>query len=211
MSIKALEQAIRAQSDARICDIAAHAEEQAQQVIAQAEAEARDIRLAACREVTSPAAAERARLLNRAHRETLRLIGEAQTRLLNRIMTAAQEQLRSAREEPTYPQVLKTLVLEALERFKESAGADELMYLAADPRDEELLADLLVSSGIAVPVRLSLSCWGGVIILSDDGRVKISNTLESRLERAESYLRSQLMAQIAVKADSDKRVLEAAG
>ena len=55
---------------------------------------------------------------------------------------------------------------------------------------ENILADLKLD----LSVDYQLDCWGGVIAKSEDGRVVVINTFESRLEHATAYLRSHLAA-----------------
>jgi vacuolar-type H+-ATPase subunit E/Vma4 len=52
----------------------------------------------------------------------------------------------------------------------------------------------LTDLGLTLPINYNLDCWGGLIAQSEDGRVVVINTLETRLERAIPYLRRYLAA-----------------
>jgi vacuolar-type H+-ATPase subunit E/Vma4 len=85
---------------------------------------------------------------------------------------------------------LHTLTKEALTELA-SGGAGKAQLLA-DLRDRELLQNILDDLRLDLPVSYELNCWGGLIAKSEDGRVVVINTFESRLERATAFLRSHL-------------------
>jgi vacuolar-type H+-ATPase subunit E/Vma4 len=88
--------------------------------------------------------------------------------------------------------VLGTLAEEALTELA-SGGAGNARLLA-DPRDRSLLKSILDDLKLDLPVNYELNCWGGLIAKSEDGRVVVINTFESRLERATAFLRRHLAA-----------------
>jgi vacuolar-type H+-ATPase subunit E/Vma4 len=60
--------------------------------------------------------------------------------------------------------------------------------------DEPQICLILNDLGVHLQVVTSLHGWGGVVLTSGDERVVVDNTLESRLERATSFLRQDLLA-----------------
>jgi vacuolar-type H+-ATPase subunit E/Vma4 len=57
-----------------------------------------------------------------------------------------------------------------------------------------LLEGLLLDLWLELPISYELNCWGGLIVKSEDGRVVVINSLETRLERAIPFLGHYLSA-----------------
>jgi V/A-type H+-transporting ATPase subunit E len=98
------------------------------------------------------------------------------------------------RSEKSYHAVLHQLLTEALAEIAASSDDGGHVCLEADPLDQDTLSAILAEMGLDLAVQYSLSTWGGVVARSDDGRIVVINTLETRLERALPYLRHNLAA-----------------
>jgi vacuolar-type H+-ATPase subunit E/Vma4 len=90
---------------------------------------------------------------------------------------------------------------EALEEVKASLDSSGPIHLEVDPRDQVLMAGFILNLDLALTVSYDLECWGGLVAKSEDGRVVLINTLESRLERAAPYLRHVLAALFEAELD----------
>jgi len=188
--------------------IVGDAMEEADQMLADAQAKAEDIRAQA----QAQANARRDEILQRAQQEaeTLRSHAaaaaqlEAQTlrlkrreQLLERVFAEARRQLASAPQWPDYEQIARRLVREAVERL----GADEVL-VRADERtrkvlDDEVLADLGKSlppvggtEGGGLRTGAPLTQSTGAILETPDGHRRYDNTLETRLARMQDGLRA---------------------
>lgn len=192
MSLQIILEKIRASGEAQIQEIERASQVQVNSLLAQARMEAQEIEQECTASASFPANAERARILHRAHLESLRIVGEVRADLVETAIARTREGLAAFRGEPSYPAVLRRLAQEALAEL-DMGGADNAILLA-DPRDKTWLTGILYDLGLDLPVSYELSCWGGLIAKSQDGRVVVTNTLESRLERATEYLRSRLAA-----------------
>ena len=104
--------------------------------------------------------------------------------------------LQVQRLTPRYSDVLRLLVAEALETLGVSQTG-ERSQIIADPRDRDLLQAILDEIPQEIPVRYDLTGDSGVIAESRDGRIRVINTFESRLEHALPYLQSQWGATLA--------------
>ena len=93
----------------------------------------------------------------------------------------AEQRLSQVREDPAYPVIFKKMTMEAID-----ALAGQPFVLHVDKRDEDLLQKTLTSLNISCGIITDLQCSGGLIASSPDGSVNISNTVESRLERAKA-------------------------
>ena len=192
MSLSAILEKIRESGEEQLRSIEDHARSTAERILAQARADARQIEAEACENATSPGIAERARILHRARMDALRIVGEVKEDLLDTAITSAGTRLASIRADSSYPGVLHTLIHEALEEL--SSGGKQGAQLEADLRDEALIENILSKSDLKLSMNFNLTCWGGVIAKSMDGKVVVINTLEARLERITPFLRGHLAA-----------------
>lgn len=188
--LRAMEQEVEEQI-ARLQEQAAAA---AAQIRAQAESEAEVIRERHRREMLLPLQHERARRLNRARLEALRTISRARETLFAEALACARERLAQLRADPAYAKILRALTQEAL------AQLDDAVILRADPRDEKILREFLPQ----VEIEADLQTWGGVEARTGDGRIRVVNTLEARLEQARETLRQEVMPMFS----EDVRTLE---
>ena len=191
MGLQSILEQIRAAGDAQIQEIEKNAQAQVNSISTQAQMEARQIEEEACASASALSIVERARILHRARLESLRIAGNVRENLVDTAIVRARERLTSLRADPAYPEVLRTLTEEAL---AELASADGKIRLLADPRDRMLLKNILNHLKLDLPVSYELNRWGGLIAKSEDGRVVVINTFESRLDRATAFLRRALAA-----------------
>lgn len=209
MSLEAILAAIEASGEAEVAHLRAEAESRARQILDEAERKAATRREEARRAALRPAAGERARRLHQAKLEALRTVGEVRNRLVETALVETRQRLAGLCADPVYPLVLRQLIDEAIRALgphplipspvrnradRRGGGEEGLPVLEADPRDEALLHRILDELGLDLPIALSLTCWGGVVARSGDGRVVVTNTLEARLERATPFLRQDLAA-----------------
>jgi V/A-type H+-transporting ATPase subunit E len=135
------------------------------------------------------------------------MIGDVREALVDTALERVRGRLAALRTDPSYPRELRRLVQEALDELSpEGAGSTSLL---ADPRDEELLCEALSDLGLGTPVSYELDCQGGLIAMSQDGRIVVTNTLESRLDRATPFLRSHLATLFEEKESEIRDVVHA--
>jgi vacuolar-type H+-ATPase subunit E/Vma4 len=187
LSLEAILEAVHAEGKAQIRQIEAKAKEEISNILGKAKDEADCIQEAVRRETLAKVVGERTRILNRARFEALCLVGAAQEELVDDVLSAVTKRLATWREHANYPQVLKCLLAEAMECFREKEA-----HIEADERDRHILEKLANELKLDHPVEYNLTCWGGLIVRSQDERVKVINTFESRLERARPQLRQHL-------------------
>ena len=192
MSLQSILARIRASGDAQVAEIERNARSRLGAIFAQAKMEARQVEEDASEAASIPAIAERARILHRARLESLRIVGDVREDLVDTAIARTGERLAAIRTDPSYPDVFRILLREALAEL--ASGGTDKVQLVADPRDKALLEKILAESKLDLSVSYELNCWGGLIAKSADGRVVVINTFESRLERATAFLRHHLVA-----------------
>ncbi|MGA9139145.1 MAG: V-type ATP synthase subunit E [Methanocella sp.] len=105
-------------------------------------------------------------------------------RLFDRAFTGAGQSLRDFRGNKGYAGCYRQLLSEAL---SELGDGDPVVHI--DPRDESLCRALLAALGLQCEVSPDLQTAGGLIASTSDGKVVVSNTIESRLEQAKDRLK----------------------
>jgi len=206
MSLQAILEQILATGDAQVQEIERETRAQVGEILAHTRMEADQIEEDARTASSAPAARERARIIHHARLEALRLIGAVREELVDSALSQTREQLAATRTKPSYPDVLRQLTLEALAELT-APEREEKPVLVADARDQQLLENILDELGLDLHVSYELTCWGGLIAKSEDGRVVAINTLEARLERAMPFLRGYLAASFEEER-SDARLAE---
>lgn len=194
MSLEAILEAIRANGEDQILEIERRANTQAQEILAEAHIEVQRIENETCAEVAAPAIRERAHILNRAHLEVIQIMGSVRQTLVDAAIEQCCQRLTGIRATSGYPVAMHHLTEEALSELVQSSEAPTDVRMEADPRDQELLDEILHGLEIDLPRSYDLNCTGGLAVMSEDGRVVVINTLEARLDRALPYLRRYLTA-----------------
>ncbi|NPV68882.1 MAG: hypothetical protein HPY64_17270 [Anaerolineae bacterium] len=194
MSLDAILGAIAGAGQARVRAVEQRAQAETEQLLAAAREEAARLFEEARRSAAEAATGEQARLLHRARLEASRIIGEAEQAIVAQALEEARSRLAQAREEPDYPDLLRALVDEALAALHGSLLPGEQATLQADPRDRNLLEQIIREGGYDVTLAWVLEGWGGVRAVSPEERVVVDNTLEARLLRATPWLQRALPA-----------------
>lgn len=130
---------------------------------------------------------ERHQRLYRAREDEKAGIARVREEHLENAVAAAREELACRRGQDGYPNILKGLLQEALDTLGEDGAR-----VHVDPRDEAIVRALLEGSPRGPPVLTDLETAGGVVVDSADGRIRVDNTFESRLARAEEVYRREL-------------------
>jgi vacuolar-type H+-ATPase subunit E/Vma4 len=209
MSLQAILERIHAAGEAQVQEIEGETQAQVGEILARARMEADQIEEDARAASSAPAARERARIIHHARLEALRLVGNVREELVDYALTQTRERLATIRATPSYADVLRQLTCEALTELT-APDREEKAVLVADPRDRTILEDILANLDLDLRVSYDLTCWGGLIAKSEDGRVVAINTLETRLERATTFLRGYLAA-LFEEEHSDARLVEMIG
>lgn len=194
MSLHAILEAILDSGAQQVAEIEANAYKRVHEILASARMEANQIEQGAYDRARSPASRERARILHRARMDSLRIYGNSREGLVDRALDQVRGRLANMRTDRLYPAVLHFLIDEALIELESSEIEIGRAILEADRRDRLAVESILREMGLKIPVNYTLICWGGVVASSQDSRVVVINTLETRLERATPFLRRYLAA-----------------
>jgi V/A-type H+-transporting ATPase subunit E len=109
--------------------------------------------------------------------------------LFSKAFGDAERLLAHLRNDPKYPAIFTKLAQEAI-----GALGGEKFRVHIDERDTQLIKKILSDMNLSGEVIADLHCSGGLIVSSQNESVKISNTLESRLERVKERKKLEVYA-----------------
>jgi vacuolar-type H+-ATPase subunit E/Vma4 len=181
--------------------ILSDANNEAEEILAEGRSKADAIR----QHAQQQAAAERARTLDQATREADRIRSQAvattqlkartmslehREQLLDKVFTAAREQLPSLEQWGDYNEIALGLVREALTQLQASDVVVHADATTAKLLTKDVLKQLEDDLKIKLVLGKPLETGTGVLVESSDGHLTFDNTLQTRLSRLQSLLRS---------------------
>ncbi|MBP1927521.1 V/A-type H+-transporting ATPase subunit E [Methanolinea mesophila] len=167
---------IRSETNARVEEITRESSEKAdyvhQSLLDEAHSEARD---------------QRNRTLYQIRGEENVITTTEKERLVDEAFRKAGERLARARTDPAYGEQFAQLLTESL-------AAIEAMEIRVhiDPRDQDLAIGILKGKSVTAELVPDLVTAGGVEVSSADGRIRVYNTLESRLNKARNVYNKEV-------------------
>ena len=193
-----------------IAEIDKSAEKQVSEILSESKQKADAVLSTAREKAEAEAGAIISRGEQEARRESQRILAEArikarrekvkaQEEVVNLAFISARESMQKMAEGKgeDYKKVLETLIKESVL----SSGSESLEVLF-DSRDKGLVADdslnkIAQEAGPDLGMTISLSasaealtCLGGIVVKSADGKVRIDNTFEARIDRFRDNIRT---------------------
>ncbi|NOT05342.1 MAG: hypothetical protein HOP27_12155 [Anaerolineales bacterium] len=191
-NIELLSRAIlfEAQTDAE--QIQADAKEKADAIRQQAQQHAESERKEIMDRARQEADRLRSQVVATAQMKARTLQLEHREKLLDKVFTAAKERLSSLQKRPDYDKIMVELLREAVTQLKVDQAE-----VRADAATQKILkgralTSISKESGTKLSIGKSLDEGTGIVVDADNGRLHYDNTLETRLSRLQSALRSSV-------------------
>jgi V/A-type H+-transporting ATPase subunit E len=187
MTLEELKRQIMERSAEEIQAVRERSDREAAEILRKAEEEAAALRDKYLQNAERAAAGDAAKLRYAAAAELKSMLNAERNRIYDQVFDTAGGHLAGLRDSDFYDSLFRDLVEEAVTAVKE-----EPITLHVDRRDEHLCSRVVQDLGFDCEIVADLECTGGLCAGTDDGRVMVRNTLESRLERAKDLLRRDL-------------------
>jgi V/A-type H+-transporting ATPase subunit E len=161
----------------------------ADEIRAKAQAEAEQVRKEILDHARQEAERLRSQVIASAQLKARTLQLEHREKLLERVFKAARDRLPGLQKRSDYPQIAAFLLSEAVKQLSASDAelrADAVTQKSLNSSLESLSKDLAVK----LAVKDALEEGVGVIVDAADGHLHYDNTLETRLDRMKTSLRS---------------------
>lgn len=171
----------------------------------QIQADAREKADAIRRQTQQRAESERAEILERAKQDAERIRSqvvataqmkartlqlEHREKLLDQVFASAKQRLSGLQKRPDYDKVALELIREAITQLKVDQAEVRIDAATQKILKEQTLSDLSKELNAKLSPGKSLDEGMGIIVEADNGRLRYDNTLETRLSRLQSALRS---------------------
>lgn len=191
MPLEHILRAMQAQADSEIAQITRAAEIEIEQLIAEAETQAKAIRARHLARVTPMLASKTANIQNQAKLGALRALADAREQLLNDAFAQAEVRLAQIRASPQYASIFRALTHESIDALGNASttSQDRNLIVRVDPQDTELARQVFAEAGVQCRIETQSMALGGLELTTHDGRVVVTNTLAVRLERARKLVR----------------------
>lgn len=180
---------IEEDTEAKAKALTREAEGKARAIISEAEGKAAETRSGILGRGEREAEQERQRILANAKLRERKAKLDAKEEVIKEAFSLAEEKLKEATSGKEYQAVLKNLLQEAVA----SLGSGTLVVMGRK-EDAKHLKEVLpaVAKESGANLKLSnetINAAGGVIVKTEDGRVEVNNTFETRLARLRDDLR----------------------
>jgi len=183
MSIEDILQALDDQCRQECQDIFSRAEAEAKQILEKAQGDAEAIRQVKLVKVKAEAQSETTSMLYSARLKSKNAVISAKEQIAEKALASAEENLQGLRSRQDYPAILEQLIKEGLTRITGKVAVH------VDPADEAAADAAMRKLGVEYELHTDIQTVGGAVISDTDGRVRIVNTVEERLNRAREKLR----------------------
>jgi V/A-type H+-transporting ATPase subunit E len=182
--LKALEE----KAEARVAAIESETGQRVTEILAEVEKDAARTKRMRLKKVEDQIRSEATGIVYSAQLKAKNQLIKAQEETVDEAFKKAEQRLKDLDKQQDYPQVLEVLLDECMDFFPEG---EVLVQVRGNDRGtvEKLLSDRGRSYRIS---DTPLAASGGLVVSSADGQIVVSNTFESRLERARDHLRLEL-------------------
>jgi vacuolar-type H+-ATPase subunit E/Vma4 len=192
-----LRKEIITQSEAEVSDIIQQSEKDAERIIQRAEQEASKIREAALRKAQAQAENVEKKILSSLKLQIQKEALRAREDLLGDIFNAVMENLERFRRTPEYVPYVKRFILEGVRALGGASGTLTVIPGSVERKilTEAMIAEIVAEAdaGSDEKVKLNVSKQtadeGGVILVSENDRIRFDNRFSRRVERFKQKMR----------------------
>jgi len=172
-----------------IAELVQKARHEAEEIMRSAEAKADTIRAAYLENAQKLAESERNRLTYKVKAENKMEIIKEKDAVIQQAFFDAKKSLESFRDDASYKENFRKMFKEAVSELE-----GERVILHVDARDQMLSGQVLDELGWNAEVVGDLTSEGGLAVTSKDGKLLVSNTIESRLNNVKELLKREIFS-----------------
>ena len=188
MALEDILKALEEKAEARVAAIESETGQRVTEILAEVEKDAARTKRMRLKKVEDQIRSEATGIVYSAQLKAKNQLIKAQEETVDEAFKKAEQRLKDLDKQQDYPQVLEVLLDECMDFFPEGE-----VLVQVRGNDRGLVEKALSERGR--PYRISdtpLAASGGLVVSSADGQIVVSNTFESRLERARDHLRLEI-------------------
>jgi V/A-type H+/Na+-transporting ATPase subunit E len=179
--------ALEAKANQRIEGIQDESEQRVAEISSEVEKDAERTRRIRMKKVEDAVRSESTAIVYSASLKAKNELIKAQEETVDEAFRMAEKRLAELNKDPGYPDILRVLLDEVLEFLEGEA------VLQVRPDDRSLVESMMADGQRQYRIlETPLEASGGLVASSPDGEVTVSNTFESRLDRARDKLRLEI-------------------
>jgi len=112
---------------------------------------------------------------------------------VDKVFSTALDQIKNADRSGDYPNLVKTLIEEAIQIL----GTSEIS-ISTNAKDKDIVQSTLSQFSGAELSSETIDCLGGIKVKSKDGAMTFDNTIDARIERLKPLIRKDIAAKFGV-------------
>lgn len=190
MSLKDIFLALEREAKNQNTETLARADSEAKELIAEANVAGGAIIAEELDQAKNQLRAKEAKIILEAKFKAKKRLVETKEKLVDGVFSEARQELNALPQSTSYPEIFTGLLLEAAQAI----GDQEQVIVKVSKKDVPLAHSVFTKSKFNWTIQPSEDGLVGTVIASMDGRKVLTNTLASRLKRAETRLRDKVGA-----------------
>lgn len=192
MPLKAVLEDIRKSGNKRAEDMLKEGEAEASQILDQARKDAESQGKRILEEGKTRLRRQEAVIEQQAIMRALQVHADARNKLIEDVINRARSSFPAIRNRADYIGILSSLTDECLRIIAPSLLEDQTIILHFDPRDKKISEPIVKKYDYPLKTEYDDENMGGCTAETEDGLIVAQNTIESRFEHAEPFLRQNL-------------------
>jgi len=182
--LKALEE----KAEARVAAIEVEAQQRVGEILAEVDKDAARTKRMRLKKIEDQIRSEATGIVYSAQLKAKNQLIKAQEETVDEAFHKAELRLKDLDKQADYPQILEVLLDECLDFFPQGE-----VLVQVRPNDRGTLEKMLSDRGRSFRISdTPLAASGGLVVSSADGLIVVSNTFDSRLEKARDHLRLEI-------------------
>ncbi len=190
MALDDMLRAIEEEGDARCKQILDNAEAEASEILKGTKEEAKRIREEYITRAEATMYGEKTRILSDAKLYVKKQVIQTKEKHIEDAFDSVAGEFEAMRTRPEYASYFRRLLDET------AANAEGDLVICVDRRDEKVARDAIAAAGLNCELRTDISTLGGLKAITADGRIVLTNTIDSRLERAKQFLKPEVATKL---------------
>ncbi|BBB46821.1 V-type ATP synthase subunit E [Pelolinea submarina] len=192
MELDAILDGIKKAGNQQIAQIEHETEQEASQILVRVQKEAEGQKNRILSDGKTRLNREQALISQQAVIQSLQIHADARQTLIESVLDQVEKRFKELRKEKEYEKILSNLVAETVHSITPSLLRNQKMVFHFDPRDKEIAERIIKQYKQPVSIQFDIECSGGCNAETEDNKVFVLNTVESRFEHAAPYIKQNL-------------------
>jgi vacuolar-type H+-ATPase subunit E/Vma4 len=192
MELDAILDGIKKAGQQQIAQIERDADLQASQILGRVQGEAEGQKNRILSDGKTRLNREQALISQQSVIQSLQIHADARQTLIENVLEQVGKRFKELRKQKDYEKILANLMAETMQSITPSLLPNQKVILHFDPSDKKIAERIVKQYKQPVLVQYDIECSGGCSAETEDSKVFVLNTVESRFEHAAPYIKQNL-------------------